>query len=203
MRRETVVIVLLVAVVLLPMWYAALTSGTEGGGIGVGTGADPVAVNATAGLRPTGGPLAGPVEVGVNQAGVVAWIALLGMVAVMVGAKRFHDRVGDRSVVADGGGSAVSVPPYLRTDSRRILEYRPAVASRTGLLAVALLSGVDVTAAGLLVEEGLGPARTQLLGAYAGTLFLALALTVLAYTAYFVPDVTVVETRDHQETDHD
>ncbi len=35
MRREHAVILLLIAVVLLPMWYVALTSGTEGGGIAI------------------------------------------------------------------------------------------------------------------------------------------------------------------------
>lgn len=199
MRRETAVIILLIAVVLLPMWYVALTSGTEGGGIGVGTGADPVAVNTSADLQPTGGFLPGPTEVGVNQAGVVAWVALLGMVGVMVGARRFLDRMShlDDSAVTDGGSATILVPPYLRTESRQILDYVPAVASRGGLLVVALLSWVDVAFAGLLADETLGLARTQFLGTYAGMLFLALALTVLAYTAYFVPDITVVETREH------
>ncbi|CQR49456.1 MULTISPECIES: hypothetical protein [Haloferax] len=199
MRRETAVILLLIAVVLLPMWYVALTSGTEGGGIGVGTGAEPVAVNTSSDLQPASGYLPGPVEVGVNQAGVVAWVALLGMVGVMVGTKRFLDRIShlDDSVVADGGRATVSVPPYMETESRRILDYVPAVSSRTGLLVVALLSWVDVSFAALLTLEGLGPARTQFLGTYAGMLFLSLALTVLAYTAYFVPSITVAETRDH------
>lgn len=199
MRRETAVILLLIAVVLLPMWYVAMTSGTEGGGIGVGTGADPVAVNTSGGLQPTGGYLPGPTEVGVNQAGVVAWTALLGMVGVMVGTKRFLDRIShlDDSVATDGGSTTISVPPYMQTAHRRILDYRPAVSSRSGLLVVALLSWVDISFAGLLVDEGLGPARTQFLGTYAGMLFLALALTVLAYTAYFVPNITVVESRDH------
>lgn len=199
MRRETAVIIFLIAVVLLPMWYVALTSGTEGGGIGVGTGADPVAVNTSADVQPTGGYLSGPTEVGVNQAGVVAWVALLGMVGAMVGTKRFLDRMShqEASVVTDGGSTTIFVPPYLRTESRRILDYVPAVSSRGGLLVVALLSWVDVAFAGLLVDEALGLARTQFLGTYAGMLFLALALTVLAYTAYFVPSITVAETREH------
>lgn len=199
MRRETAVIVLLIAAVLLPMWYVALTSGVEGGGVGIGTGADPVAVNASAELRPTGGFLPGPTEVGVNQAGVVAWVALFAMVGAMVGAMRFHDRMSrlGESAVADGGRATVLVPPYLRTESRRVLDYVPAPASQGGLLVVALLSWVDVALAGLLAEEALGLARTQFIGTYAGTLFLALALTVLAYAAYFVPDITVVESREH------
>lgn len=204
MRRETVIIVLLIASVLLPMWYVALTSGTEGSAIGVGVGADPVAVDPSADIDPTGKFMPMPVEVGPNQAGVITWVALLGTVAAMVGATRFLHRLGharqsvaESDVEADGGRPVVKVPPYLQTDTRWIVDYWPAPAHRTGLLALAGLSWSTVVFAALLALEGLGQARNQFIGVYAGMLFLSLAATVLVYAAFFVPSITVAERRDH------
>jgi len=213
MRRETVLIVLLIASVLLPMWYVALTSGTEGGGIGLGKGEDPVPVNQSADIDPTGKFLPTPVEVGPNQSGVVTWVALLVTVAGMAGAARFVDRMGHtrESVAAsdaetdgtsserrsDGGRPVVKVPPYLQTDTRWIVDYWPAPADRTGLIALAGLSWSTLVFAALLGLEGLGQARNQFIGVYAGMLFLSLAATVLVYMVFFTPSITVAERRDH------
>ncbi|AQL42833.1 hypothetical protein BV210_08960 [Halorientalis sp. IM1011] len=220
MRRETVLIVVLIASVLLPMWYVALTSGTEGGGIGLGKGEEPVPVNQSADIDPTGKFLPTPVEVGPNQSGVVTWVALLVTVAGMAGAARFVDRLGHtRESVAtsdaetDGGlasgaseatdrGSeaerpVVKVPPYLQTDTRWIVDYWPAPANRTGLVALAGLSWSTIVFAALLGLEGLGQARNQFIGVYAGMLFLSLAATVLVYMVFFTPSITVAERRDH------
>ncbi|WP_248895804.1 hypothetical protein [Haloplanus halobius] len=205
MRRETVIIVLLIASVLLPMWYVALTSGTPGSSVGLGVGEDPVAVNPDADIDPTGKFLPTPVEVGPNQSGVITWVALLGAVAGIVSVTRFVDRIGHarQSVVeseteTDGGKPVVKVPPYLQTDTRWIVDYWPAPADRTGLLALAGLSWCTVVFAGLLASEGLGEARNQFIGTYAGMLFLSLAATVLVYAVFFVPSITVAERRDHQ-----
>ncbi|MFB6166256.1 MAG: hypothetical protein ABEJ31_13940 [Haloarculaceae archaeon] len=200
MRRETVVIVLLIAAVLGPMWYVALTSGTEGGGIGLGTGAEPVAVNQSAAINPTGKFMPAPTEVGPNQAGVISWVALLVTVAVMVGATRFLHRLGHgtESVVADGGGT-IRVPPYLQTPERWIVDYWPAPANRTGLIAVAALSWTTVIFAALVAAEGLGAARNQFIGVYAGMAFLSMAATLLVYAVFFVPSINVAERRDHSE----
>ncbi|SEN62669.1 hypothetical protein SAMN05216388_100456 [Halorientalis persicus] len=221
MRRETVLIVLLIASVLLPMWYVALTSGTEGSGIGLGKGEDPVPVNQSADINPTGKFLPTPVEVGPNQSGVVTWVALLVTVAGMAGAARFMDRLGHtRESVAgsdvetdgghasdasgpssdsrsDGGKPVVTVPPYLQTDTRWIVDYWPAPADRTGLIALAGLSWSTLVFAALLGLEGLGQARNQFIGVYAGMLFLSLAATVLVYAVFFTPSITVAERRDH------
>ena len=221
MRRETVLIVLLIASVLLPMWYVALTSGTEGSGIGLGKGEDPVPVNQSADIDPTGKFLPTPVEVGPNQSGVVTWVALLVTVAGMAGAARFMDRLGHtRESVAgsdtetdgghasdasgtssdsrpDGGNPVVKVPPYLQTDTRWIVDYWPAPADRTGLIALAGLSWSTIVFAALLGLEGLGQARNQFIGVYAGMLFLSLAATVLVYAVFFTPSITVAERRDH------
>ncbi|WP_336001342.1 hypothetical protein [Halorientalis halophila] len=221
MRRETVLIVLLIASVLLPMWYVALTSGTPGSGIGLGVGEDPVPVNQSADIDPTGKFLPTPVEVGPNQSGVLTWVALLGTVAAMVGATRFVDRLGhtrqsiaESDLEPDGGPASsasgtssdrrsdgrkpvVKVPPYLQTDTRWIVDYWPAPADRTGLLALAGLAWSTVVFAALLGLEGLGQARNQFIGVYAGMLFLTLAATVLVYAVFFVPSITVAERRDH------
>ncbi|WP_338740504.1 hypothetical protein [Haloplanus salilacus] len=204
MRRETALIVLLIASVLLPMWYVALTSGTPGSGIGLGVGADPVPVDPGAEIDPTGKFLPTPVEVGPNQSGVITWVALLGTVAAMVGATRFLDRlshvrdsVAESDVEADGGTPVVTVPPYLQTDTRWIVDYWPAPANRTGLLALAGLSWSTVVFAVLVGLETVGQARNQFIGFYVGMLFLSLAATVLVYAAFFVPSITVAERRDH------
>ena len=204
MRRETVIIVLLIASVLLPMWYVALTSGTPGSGIGLGVGADSVAVDPAADIDPTGKFVPTPVEVGPNQSGVITWVALLGTVAFMVGATRFLDRlshvrdsVAESEMESDGGTPVVTVPPYLQTDTRWIVDYWPAPANRTGLLALAGLSWSTVVFAALVGLETVGQARNQFIGFYVGMLFLSLAATVLVYAAFFVPSITVAERRDH------
>lgn len=196
MRRETVLIVLLIAVVLVPMWYVALTSGTDGSGVSLGKGEDPVPVNASASIAPTAGFVDAPVEVGVNQSGVIVWWALFGLVGALVFAKRFVERVGrSRPAIAPGGERDFTVPAFLPTENRWVLEYWPALNSRAGLVVIAALSWSTVVFSGLLVLEGVAYARTQFIGVYAGMAFLSLALTVTAYAAYFLPDITVAEHR--------
>jgi hypothetical protein len=199
MRRETGIIVLLIAVVLVPMWYVALTSGTAGSGIALGKGVEEVPVNASGEVLPTAGFVDAPTEVGVNQSGVIVWWALFGLVGTLTLSKRFVERIGRSEVaIAPGGDLDFTVPEFLPTEDRWILEYWPAPNTRTALIVTAALAWSTVTFAGLLVIEGTGYARTQYLGVYAGMLFLSLALAVTVYAAYFVPDITVAETRgDH------
>ncbi|MFB6184899.1 MAG: hypothetical protein ABEI96_10125 [Haloarculaceae archaeon] len=196
MRRETVIILLLMAVVIVPMWYVALTSGTGGSGIALGKGTEHVPVNTSASIAPTARLVSSPVEVSVNQSGVIVWWALFGLVGALVFARRFIERVGrSGTAIAPGTGPEFSVPEYLVAEGRWVLEYWPAPNSRAGLVVIAVLGWSTVAFAGLLFIEGTGYARTQYLGLYAGMLFLSLALTVTAYAAYFVPDITIAEHR--------
>ena len=191
-------IVVLLAVGLIPLWYVALVAGAPGSTPSLGTGAAAVAVNASAhAFAPTSGFLHGPTEVGTTQSGVVAWVALLVLVGALVLAFRFVDHLGGRRADGERAGSRIEVPSFFVTDERRILEYVRPPSTRAGLLAVGALAWAAFTLTSLLVTEGVTLARTQFLGLYLGGLLVTLALLVAAYAAYFVPHVTVVETREH------
>lgn len=193
-------IVVLLAVGLLPLWYVALVSGSPGTTPSLGTGAAPVAVNAsTHTFAPTAGFLNGLTEVGTAQSGVLIWIALFVLVGALVLAFRFVDHLGGRSGtdVGESKVDRVSVPSFLVGENRRILEYVTPSESRGGLAAVGALTWASVTLTCLLVWEGVTLARTQFLGLYFGGLLFTLALLVMTYAAYFVPHITVVETREH------
>ncbi|MFB6179742.1 MAG: hypothetical protein ABEI77_08470 [Halorientalis sp.] len=207
MRRETALIILVIAVVLMPMWYLALASGTEHHGIGLGTGGPAIGVNTTkSGINPTGTFIPRPTEVSPNQAGVISWVALFVLVAFLVSFRKFVDRIGESPdrVIADGGGESAGTdrfPSYMTRGTRRIIEYWPAEASKSGLYVIAVLSWTTVLFAGLLILEGIGKARTQFIGIYAFMLFVSLAMMATCYYAYFIPAVTVAEER-HLQDDH-
>jgi len=198
-RRATAIIVVLLAVGLVPLWYVALVAGSASGSVSLGTGAAPVAVNASAhSFAPTSGFVGGLVEVGTTQAGVVTWIALLVLVGGLVAAFRFIDHLGGRGDVDRRRSSApITVPSFFVRENRRVLEYVRPPSTRVGLLAIGGLAWAAFTLTSLLVYEGVTLARTQFLGLYLGGLFVVLALLVMTYAAYFVPHVTVVETREH------
>ena len=201
MRRETALIVVLLAIGLLPLWYVALVAGTSTQTVSLGTGAAPVAVNTSAhAFTPTARFLTNaPTEVGTTQAGVVTWVGLLVLVAGLILSFRFIDHLGGRREVSDSPShsSPVRVPSFLLKEDRSILEYVPSPSTRPGLLAVGALTWVAFVLTGLFIFEGVTLARTQFLGLYLGSLLLTLALLVVVYAAYFVPHITVVETREH------
>lgn len=205
MRRSTAIILVVIAAGLLPLWYFALVADTATGTVSLGTGAQPVAVNASAhAFTPTARFLvSAPVEVGSTQGGVVSWIALLVLVACLVACFRFIDHLGGRGedAVRSGGLDVVRVPSFLLKEDRRLLEYIWPPSTRAGLLSIGVLTWAAVTLAGLLVFEGVTLARTQFLGLYLGGLLLVLALLVMVYAAYFVPHITVVEPREHARED--
>ena len=199
-------IVVLLALGLLPLWYVALASGSSAGAISLGTETTPVAVNASAhAFAPTQRFLtSAPIEVGTTQAGVVTWVALLGLVAALVLSFRFIDRLGGRGTtdMARSGPTSISVPSFLVKEDRRILEYIWPPATRAGLLAIGALTWAAFVLTSLLIYEDLTLARTQFLGLYLGGLLLTLALIVVVYAAYFVPHISVIERREHA-TEHE
>lgn len=201
MRRATAVIVALLAIGLLPLWFVAMVAGTPDRSVGLGTGAPPVVVNASAhAFAPTARLWTGfPVEVGSTQAGVVTWVALLVLVGGLVLAFEFIDHLGGRrrSEPAAPGSRPVQVPSFILKDGRRLLEYVRPPSTRAGLLAVGGLTWAVFVLTSLLVLEGVTLARTQALGLYLGSLLLTLAILVMVYAAYFVPHITVVEAREH------
>ena len=118
LEREALVILLLIGVVLAPMWYFALVSGEAAQTVVLDSSQGQIAPNET--FLPT------PKEVNENVAGVITWVALFGVVAMMYYTHRFIHRMGrtaesalSEKPTADGG--CVSDPDDTNRDgaSRR------------------------------------------------------------------------------------
>ncbi|MFB6165893.1 MAG: hypothetical protein ABEJ31_12105 [Haloarculaceae archaeon] len=195
MRRETVVILLLIAATLGPLWYFAMAGE---GGVSLGTGAEPVEVVRSAHpFAPTAGFVDGPVEVSTTQSGVITWVALLLLTGVFVAVFQFLDRLGRRHEGARADGRPVTVPTYLVKHGRQVLEYVPASGASIGLTSLAASTVLTVLGTIFLVAEGVTLARTQYIAVDLAIVLLSLTLSLVLYTAYFVPHVTVVEPREH------
>lgn len=217
LEREALVILLLIGVVLTPMWYFAIVSGD---------GAQTVVLDSSQGqIAPNETFLPTPKEVNENVAGVISWLALFGVVAMMYYTHRFIHRMGrtgesapsegpaaetDGGRVADGAGAARRdggpppglvdrLPPFLSTAHREVVDAWPERPTNRALTMLGLLTWTTVCFAALLAWEGLHYARTQFLGIYAGMTFLSLGVMVSVYTTWFMPSVTVAEYRSHQE----
>lgn len=189
MRRETAVILLLIAIVIVPMWLVALASGTPPGVLEIDYG--------VVDIRPLEGFVDVPGELTPSQVGVITWVALLGLMGVLAGLHRFMEgavRSGDAS--ADGG--RVAVPDWFLTESRWVVEYRSSSNSTVGLVVVAALSVLAIACAALFAAEFSMLARTQYIGIYATGMFVSLAAMTAAYYAWFMPHVEVAEIRGHE-----
>lgn len=77
MRRETVVVALVVAAVLVPMWFVALQGEPAGEEIEID--------QSVSEIRPLAGFVDTPNELPPSQVGVVVWIALFALVGVLTG----------------------------------------------------------------------------------------------------------------------
>jgi hypothetical protein len=212
MRRETVVVGVIVAIVLLPMWYVALHGEPP---------SEEVAIDQSVSeIQPLSGPVDAPNKLSPSQVGVVVWIALFGLYGVLVGTHRFMNRAvrpadADAEVVASDGGYAddrkaesdpsrtiesIDEPsglPWLRTNHRWLVEYHRATGSDEGLVVMAALTVLSIVFSALFTGEYLTLARTQYFGLYAAGLFLSLAGLTVAYYAWFMPHVKVAEKRGH------
>ncbi|MFC7139857.1 hypothetical protein ACFQMA_08400 [Halosimplex aquaticum] len=213
MRRETVVIGVLVAVVLLPMWYVALHGEPA---------SEEIAIDGSVSeIRPLDGPVDAPNKLSPSQVGVIVWVALFGLYGLLVGAHRFMNTAvrpsdADAAVaVSDGGyaetddadrdAEASDTRPdggrtrlsWLQTDERWLVEYHGATGSDEGLVVMAALTILAIAFAALFTGEYFTLARTQYFGLYAAGLFISLAALTVAYYAWFMPHVEVAEKRDH------
>lgn len=188
-EREAVLIVLLIGLVLAPMWYFALASGEPTAGVQLKTD--------TGRIVPTETFLPTPAEINSNVSGVVTWVALLSLVAMIVYTRRFTERVGHDSASVRPDGGVSGLPSWLTSEDRRVLEYWPARMPSAGLVTLALLTWTVVAFAALLLWEGLNYARTQFLGIYAGMMLLTMGIWVAVYTTWFIPSITVAERREH------
>lgn len=194
MRRETILIGIVVLVVLLPMWYVGLMAEEP---------AEEVVIDqAVSDVRPLDGFVDAPTKLSPGQVGVIVWWALLVLIGVLYGAHRFMNRAvrreADVTDTAADGGRALDVGlPWLRSESRWVVESRPATESGRGLAVMAGLTVLAIVFAALFTGEYLTLARTQYFGVYAAGLFFSLAALTVAYYAWFMPHVEVVERREH------
>ncbi|WP_436910158.1 hypothetical protein [Halosimplex marinum] len=214
MRRNGYLIVALVVMTLLPMWYVGLHGEPP---------SEEIAIDQSVSeLRPLDGFVDTPNKLSPSQVGVIVWVALLALVAVLSAAHRFMNRAvrpdepataaaADDAAVADGGradatgdASAAARPdggtigfPWLSTEERWVVEYHDASDAIEGLVAMGGLTVLAIVFAALFTGEYLTLARTQYFGVYAAGMFLSLAGSTVAYYAWFMPHIEVAERRDH------
>ncbi|ESP89849.1 hypothetical protein [Candidatus Halobonum tyrrellensis] len=197
MRREAVLVGLLLVAVLLPMWYVALHGEPPSEEIEID--------QSVTEMRPLAELVDTPEKLAPSQVGVVVWVALFGLVAVLAAVHRFMNSAvrpdggadgtdGAGRAVADGGGVGL---PWFRTGDRWVVEYHDASDAREGILAMGGLTVLAIVFAALFTGEYLTLARTQYFGVYATGMFVSLALSTVAYYAWFLPHVEVAERRDH------
>ena len=192
MRRETAVVVLLVVAVLLPMWFVALHGEPPSEEVEID--------QSVTEMRPLQELVDTPNKLAPSQVGVIVWVALFGLLAVLAAVHRFMDsavRPDDPSdaAVADGGRVGL---PWFRTDDRWVVQYHDASDAAEGILAMGGLSVLAIVFAALFTGEYLTLARTQYFGVYATGMFVSLALLTVAYYAWFLPHVEVAERREHR-----
>jgi hypothetical protein len=201
-ENETIVILLLLAAVLGPMWSLAFLSTTS---------ETPVTLNQEKGhIAPAEQVFPAPVEVNEYIAGVITWVAVFAVVGMIFYTHQFVRYVGqsgdpvdatqrsDGSVAADGGVGEI-LPSYLLSDNRWLANYWPARFSTPGMVGIAAMSWSATVFAVLFVMEALSWARTQLLGIYGGMMFLSLGVLVAVYAIWFLPSMHIVEDRGHAE----
>ncbi|MUW14426.1 hypothetical protein GJ633_06910 [Halorubrum sp. CBA1125] len=190
MTRQRLVLVLLVAVVLLPMWFVAMQ--------GEPPSEDVALDQSVSDIRPLDGFVDTPTKLSPSQVGVIVWVALLGLLGVLTAFHRFMNELarpdGDARPAADGGEVDLS---WLETDDRWIVGYDPPSDSLWGFIAMGGLTALTIVFAALFTGEYLTLARTQYFGVYAFGMFMSLTGLTVSYYAWFMPHVEVAERRDH------
>jgi len=201
MRRDVIVIALLVALVLLPTWFVALHGEPASAEIEID--------QSVSTLRPLAEIIDTPNKLSPSQVGVIVWVALFALVAVLAGAHRFMNRAvrppeseGETAVGSptDGGtqsdGGTIGLP-WFHTQDRWVVAYHDATDAMEGIVVMGGLTVLAIVFAALFTGEYLTLARTQYFGVYAAGMFLSLALLTVAYYAWFMPHVMVAERRGH------
>ena len=190
MRWPALVIAVIVLLVLAPMWVIAVQ--------GEGTSAEVQIDRGVSEIQPLDGFVDTPTKLSPSQVGVIVWVALLALFGVVAAAHRFMNeavRPPDDAAVAADGGIASAV--WLDTDDRWVVEYHDASDQPEGLLAMGGLTVLAIVFAALFTGEYFTLARTQYFGVYAAGMFFSLAGLTIAYYAWFMPHVEVVEEREH------
>ena len=192
MRRETLAIAAMLLLVLLPMWFVALHGEAPTEEIEID--------RSVSEIHPLEGFLDTPNKLSPSQVGVVVWWALLALVGVLAGAHQFMNRAvrpsEDAEPAAADGGRGIDLP-WIETDRRWVVEHHPATQSTEGIVVMGALTVLAIVFAALFTGEYLRLARTQYFGVYAAGMFLSLAALTVAYYAWFMPHLEVVERRGH------
>lgn len=193
MRRETAIVLVLIGIVLLPMWGIGIASG--------GNSFEQIALQTgeNVSISPTGTFMTTPTEISVYTAGIVSWIALFGLVGLLLVQVRYAHNVGRRTdpIVPEDGESLPYVPDFLETTHRHVAAYYPADAGLRGVWLMGLFTFLSVVFAVLFGGEALGLARNQFLGFYGALLAFSLSEMILVYYTHFMPTIEVAEDRDH------
>ncbi|MFB6157485.1 MAG: hypothetical protein ABEJ34_06565 [Haloferacaceae archaeon] len=188
MRRETVVIVGLVAAVLAPMWYVSMHGEPP---------AEEIKIDQSVSeMRPLGEAVPMPNKLSPSQVGVIVWVALFALLGALTAVHRFMNRA-VRPEAPAGEPSSGDGFPWFHTDDRWLAEYYDAGEGMDGVVVMGALTVLTVVFAALFTGEYLTLARTQYFGMYAGGMFFALAGLTVAYYAWFLPHAEVVEERGH------
>jgi len=189
MRLRTVGVLLVIASVLVPMWFVALHGEPP---------SEEIAIDQTVtDMRPLQEVIDTPNKLSPSQVGVFVWVALFALFGVIAVAHRFMVRAvrpGPRDRAVTDGGTA----PWLETEDRWISEYVAPTEGTEGLLVMAGFTVLSAVFAALFIGEYLTLARTQYFGLYAAAMFVSLAALTVAYYAWFVPHVEVAEERYHE-----
>ncbi|MFB6088082.1 MAG: hypothetical protein ABEJ85_06135 [Haloarculaceae archaeon] len=209
MRRGTVVVVAVVALVLVPTWFVALQGEPPSAEIEIDQSVNQI--------RPLDGFVDAPNKLSPSQVGVIVWVALLILLGVLAFFHRFMNRAArpDEDVEAvgssdgseaepatDGGVDAAADSgraglPWFHTENRWLVEYAPSSDAIEGLIAMGGLTVLTITFAALFTGEYLTLARTQFFGLYAFGMFMSLTGLTVSYYAWFMPHVEVAERRSH------
>ena len=187
MRAETALIVVLLGLVLAPTWFAAAQpTGSHVGEAEIDTG--------TTDLRPLQSIVDTPQEFTPAQVGIVIWVVLGLLTAVLA---VFHRAMHGSKEESTGENAPASSMPWLNTESRWVTFFQAPSEGADGLYVILGLIAATVAFSLLAVTEFLTLARTQYVGLYVGGIFFTLAGATAAYAAWFLPDVTVAEERYH------
>lgn len=189
MNRKTLAVLAVVIAVLLPMWWVALHGEPP---------SEEIAIDGSVSeMRPLEGFLDTPNKLSPSQVGVIVWVALFALFGTLVAAHRFMNRAvrpPEAQPAADGGQLGWS---WIDTDHRWVVAYHEASERIEGLAAMGGLTVLAIVFAALFTGEYLTLARTQYFGLYAAGMFLALAMSTVAYYAWFLPHLEVAEQRGH------
>lgn len=202
MRRGTVLVIIVIAAVLLPMWFVASQGEPPSEEIAIDQSVNEI--------RPLDGFVDTPNKLSPSQVGVIVWAALFVLLGVLAFFHRFMNRAarpqaGSKGVsshsesqtgtATDGGVASL---PWLVTENRWIVEYAPSSDAVEGLLAMGLLSVLTIVFAALFTGEYFTLARTQYFGIYAFGMFMSLTGLTVSYYAWFMPHIEVAERRGHR-----